>query len=65
MFLCFSEKGVMFLFLLLLLLLLLLFFLFFFILRFRFKGNREKWFDHGSQNRVFKPRFKRLPVFLA
>ena len=52
--LCFSEEGVVFLF---------SFFLFF--LRFRFKGNREKRFDHGSQNHAVEPRFKRLPAFLA
>ena len=38
---------------------------FFFFLRFRFKGNREKRFDHGSQNCAVEPRFKRFPTFLA
>ena len=42
------------------------FFLFFlFFLRFKFKGNREKQFDHGSQNRAVEWRFKRFPIFLA
>ena len=41
------------------------FFFFFFLGRFRFKGNREKRFDHGSQNRAVEPRFKRFPAFLA
>ena len=42
-----------------------IFFLFFFFLRFRFKGNHEKRFDHGSQNRAVESRFKRFPAFLA
>ena len=41
------------------------FFVFFFFLRFRFKGNREKQFDHGSKNRAIEPRFERFPFFLA
>ena len=41
------------------------FFCFFFFLRFRFKGNCEKWFDHGSQNRAVEPRFERFPTFWA
>ena len=61
MFLCFSEEGVVFLFLLLSFFL----FFFFFFLRFRFKGNREKRSDHGSQNRAVEPRFERLPVFFG
>ena len=40
-------------------------FYFFFILRFRFKGNREKWSDHDSQNRAVEPQFQRLLAFLA
>ena len=36
-----------------------------FFLRFRFKGNREKRFDHDSQNRAVEPLFKRFPAFLA
>ena len=43
----------------------LLFFCVFIFFRFRFKGNREKRFDHGSQNRVVEPRFERFPVFLT
>ena len=42
-----------------------LFFVFFFFLRFRFKGNREKQFDHGSKSRAIEPRFERFPFFLA
>ena len=54
MFLGFSREGFVFLFL-----------LFFFFLRFRFKGNREKWSDHGSQNRAVEPWFERFPAFRA
>ena len=38
--------------------------LFFFFLRFRFTeaGNREKRFDHGSQNREVRPWFSRVPA---
>ena len=41
----------------------LLFFCVFIFFRFRFKGNREKQFDHGSQNRVVESRFERFLVF--
>ena len=27
-------------------------------------GNREKRFDHGSQNREVRPRFTRVPAFV-
>ena len=43
----------------------LFFIYFFYFLRFRFKGNREKRSDHGSQNRAVESRFERLPAFLA
>ena len=42
-----------------------LFFIFFKVQIQREVGNREKRFDHGSQNRAVEPRFERLPVFLA
>ena len=38
-------------------------FFFFFLGRFRFKGNREKRSDYGSQNRAVEPRFERFPAF--
>ena len=38
-------------------------FFFFFFGRFRFKGNREKRSDYGSQNRAVEPRFERFPAF--
>ena len=34
-----------------------------FFFRFRFKGNREKWFDHGFQNRAVELQFEWFPVF--
>ena len=39
-------------------------FVFFFFLSFRFTeaGNREKRFDHGSQNREVRPWFSRVPA---
>ena len=55
MFLCFSGEGVVFLFLLLFSVFLFFIFYFLFFLRFRFKGNREKRSDDGSQNRAVEP----------
>ena len=40
-------------------------FFFFFKLQIqRDAGNREKRFDHGSQNREVRPRFTRVPAFV-
>ena len=36
---------------------------FFFFYKFRFKGNREKRSDYGSQNRAIEQRFERFPAF--
>ena len=39
-------------------------FFFFFLVQIRWEaGNRENRSDHGSQNRVVRPRFARVPVF--
>ena len=59
-FLCFAEEGVVFLFLLFW-----VFFFFFFFFKVQIQRNREKRFNHGSQNRAVEPRFKRFPAFLA
>ena len=42
----------------------LLFCVFFFLVQIHWEvGNRENRSDHGSQNRVVRPRFSRVPVF--
>ena len=41
------------------------FFFFFFFFKVQIQRNREKRFNHGSQNRAVEPRFKRFPAFLA
>ena len=39
-------------------------FFFFFWVQIQWKvGNREKWSDHGSQNREVRPQFARVPAF--
>ena len=60
MFLCFSEEGVVFLFLLFW-----VFFFFFFFFKVQIQRNREKRFNHGSQNRAVEPQFERLLACLA
>ena len=39
-------------------------FFFFFLVQIQWKvGNREKWSDHGSQNREIRPQFAQVPAF--
>ena len=38
---------------------------FFFFFKVQIQSNREKRFNHGSQNRAVEPRFKQFPAFLA